>query len=571
MKNKEIIKILRLTASLLELYGENQFKVRSYQTAVYNLERTSVELSGLDSSDLAKLPGVGKSIAATIQELNQSGSSSTLDNLLKQTPIGIQELLKIKGLAARKIKTAWDELGIESAEELLRAAQRGILADLPGFGAKTQENILQVITFHLSSRDLFHYKDGHLTGIWLEEKLAEKFPEIRLNRTGSFRRKAEVLRRMEYLWATENIRKATEYLDGMEELSKNIALSGPLRWRGEIANGSLNLDIRFCKPTEFGSKLLYYTGNIAHLHQSNNSGKQLSELLNQPYKLEDEIYKDFGWPAIIPELREGLFEKEFLLDGKQDEIITPDQIRGILHNHSTYSDGKNSLLEMAESCKELGYEYFGISDHSQTAVYANGLDQDRLNQQLQEIDQLNKKLAPFKIFKGIESDILNDGSLDYPASVLQALDFVVASIHSNLNMDIEQATKRLIRAIENPYTTILGHPTGRQLLKREGYPIDYEKVIEACAENAVVIEINAHPWRLDLDWRWVSKAVEKGIMISINPDAHEVAGLQDVQYGINVARKAGLPTKMTFNAMSVNELEQYLIKRSKQQLANNSN
>ena len=216
---------------------------------------------------------------------------------------------------------------------------------------------------------------------------------------------------------------------------------------------------------------------------------------------------------------------------------------------------------MAQACKDMGYQYLGISDHSQTAVYANGLDIEQVDAQHKEIDDLNQRLAPFKIFKGIESDILNDGKLDYPDEVLKCFDFIVASIHFNLNMDKDQATSRLIKAIENPYTTILGHPTGRQLLKREGYPIDHQKVIDACANHNVVIEINAHPWRLDIDWRWVHYALQKGVLISINPDAHETVGLSDVQYGVNVARKAGLTKEMTFNAMSLSDMERFLSQR----------
>ncbi len=569
MNNREIIKILRLTASLLELYGENQFKVRSYQTAVYNLERTSIELSQLDITALSKLPGVGKSIAATIDDINQTGQSSSLNNLLKQTPKGILELLKIKGLASKKIKTAWDELGVSSAEELLSAARGGHLSDLPGFGKKTQERILQIVEFHLKYRDYIHYKDAHLMGLTLERKVLEMFPETNFERTGEFRRKTEVLSRIEYIWATDDIIKTFKFLDEIEEISKNPAISGPLKWSGEFPESALNLDIRFCKPQEFGSKQLYYTGSIAHLHQTDDNGTQLLKLLKQPFETEKDVYQRFGWPVMIPELREGRYEQKFLSEKEQEEIITEDQIKGILHNHSTYSDGKNSLQDMAQSCKDLGYQYFGITDHSQTAVYANGLDETRLQQQWEEIDNLNQQLAPFKIFKGIESDILNDGSLDYPDAILKQFDLVVASIHFNINMDEAQATKRLIRAIENPYTTILGHPTGRQLLKREGYPIDHEKVIDACAQNSVVIEINAHPWRLDLDWRWVHRAVEKGVMISINPDAHEIGGIQDVTYGVNVARKAGLSTKMTFNALDLSEMDQYLSNRreKKHQLA----
>jgi DNA polymerase (family 10) len=357
---------------------------------------------------------------------------------------------------------------------------------------------------------------------------------------------------------------AEDFLDTLEGVAKNLQLSGPLRWRGVFRDNSIPLDFRFCSQGEFGSKLTYYTGNIGHLSLVNEQSMSIKDVLEQSHSEESTVYGEMGWPVIIPELREGLYEKEFLQVPKMGEILETKDIQGILHNHSTYSDGKHSLAEMARACKGLGYRYFGISDHSQTAVYANGLNEERVLDQHQEIDRLNKELAPFRIFKGIESDILNDGSLDYADPVLHSFDFVVASVHSNLNMDIDQATERLLKAVKNPYTTILGHPTGRQLLKREGYPIDHQKVIDACADHDVVIEINAHPWRLDLDWRWVHYAVEKGVKISINPDAHEKAGLEDVFYGVCVARKAGLTKSMTFNTMSMEEMEGYLnVRKSK--------
>ncbi len=564
MNNQEIIQILKLTASFLELYGENQFKVRSYQTAVYNLERTELKLVELDEKQLAELSGVGKSIAATILEINQTGRSGTLDNLLKQTPRGIQELLKVKGIGARKIKTAWDQLGVETAEELLSAAKNGELAELSGFGIKTQDRVAQIISFYLSNKDLIHYKDAHLQGLSLEQQIKSQFPDALFSRTGSFRRKVEAIGSLQYIWAPDMIGAAEDFLDTLEGVAKNLQLSGPLRWRGVSRDNSIPLDFRFCSQGEFGSKLTYYTGNIGHLSLVNEQSMSIKDVLEQSHSEESTIYGEMGWPVIIPELREGLYEKEFLQVPKMGEILETKDIQGILHNHSTYSDGKHSLAEMARACKGLGYRYFGISDHSQTAVYANGLNEERVLDQHQEIDRLNKELAPFRIFKGIESDILNDGSLDYADPVLHSFDFVVASVHSNLNMDIDQATERLLKAVKNPYTTILGHPTGRQLLKREGYPIDHQKVIDACADHDVVIEINAHPWRLDLDWRWVHYAVEKGVKISINPDAHEKAGLEDVFYGVCVARKAGLTKSMTFNTMSMEEMEGYLnVQKSK--------
>jgi DNA polymerase (family 10) len=260
-------------------------------------------------------------------------------------------------------------------------------------------------------------------------------------------------------------------------------------------------------------------------------------------------------------MREGFDEVDLARVNKIPVLLEEKDLRGILHNHSTYSDGKHTLRQMAEYCKELGYDYLGISDHSRTAFYAGGLEIERIEKQQKEIDQLNKELAPFRIFKGIESDILSDGSLDYPENVLASFDFIVASVHSILNMDIKRATERLLRAIENPFTTILGHPTGRLLLRREGYPIDHKTIIDACAKNNVVIEINANPWRLDLDWRWVRYAMEQGVMLSINPDAHEMDGYADMKYGVLVGRKGGLTKKMTLNSLSGKEIAAYFAER----------
>jgi len=570
LDNKEIIQILKLTASLLKLYGENQFKVRSYQTAVYNLERNAQKLIELGEKQLAELPGVGKSIAATIREISQTGVSSTLDNLLKQTPKGILELLKVKGVGARKIKTVWDQLGVETAEELLSAATRGELAELSGFGKKTQDKIQQIISFYLSNKHLIHYKDADLLGLNLEQQIKLQFPDARWSRAGSFRRKVEVVGSLDYVWASDSVGEAEDFLDSMQGLDKNLQLSGPLRWRGEFRDNSELLDVRFCNLLEFGTKLLYYTGNMEHLSLTNEQGKSLREVLEQSHSDESTIYSEMGWPVIIPELREGLYENEFLRGQKMENILVTEDLKGILHNHSTYSDGKHSLEEMARACNDLGYEYLGISDHSQTAVYANGLNEEKVLEQHREIDRLNQELTPFKIFKGIESDILSDGSLDYPEPILHTFDFVVASVHSNLNMDIDKATERLLRAVKNPNTTVLGHPTGRLLLKREGYPIDHQKVIDACADHGVVIELNANPWRLDLDWRWVHYAVEKGVKISINPDAHEKVTLKDVYYGVCVARKTGLTKVMTFNAMNLEEMNHYLsTRKSKSSLHSN--
>ena len=306
-----------------------------------------------------------------------------------------------------------------------------------------------------------------------------------------------------------------------------------------------------CEKNILSNLLFITSGSEKHLEALKSNHKfNVLEIFDS----EASIYKSMDLPYFIPELREGKFEFDLAQKNGLSSLVEEKDLKGILHNHSTYSDGNDTLKDMALYCKELGYEYLGICDHSKSAFYANGLKEDRIIQQHQEIEKLNKELAPFKVFKGIESDILSSGELDYSDDVLNTFDFIVASVHSNLRMDEEKATTRLIKAIENKYTTILGHPTGRLLLSRPGYPIDHKKVIDACSANEVVIELNANPYRLDIDWRWIQYAMEKGVMISINPDAHRKEGYHDMHFGVGAARKGGLTKKMTFNAFSLEEI-----------------
>ncbi|MFM6948893.1 MAG: PHP domain-containing protein, partial [Aquirufa sp.] len=278
---------------------------------------------------------------------------------------------------------------------------------------------------------------------------------------------------------------------------------------------------------------------------------------NKTIQSDHEIYVSQNLPYIIPAMREGRSEFDWSLKYSNDQLIQVADLQGCVHNHSTYSDGKNTLLEMAEACRNLGLSYFGIADHSQYAAYAGGLKPDRIIEQHEEIDLLNKKWTDFRILKGIEADILPDGSLDYDLEILSSFDYVVASVHAGLTMDLDKAMGRLIKAIENPYTTILGHPTGRLLLTRPGYPLNMSKIIDACAANKVAIELNASPYRLDLDWRYIYEAMEKGVYISINPDAHQIDGLKDMEWGVKLAQKGGLVKQFTFNALSANEMLAY--------------
>ncbi len=528
ISTETIADALSLTARLMELHEENPFKIKSLANAAFRLSKTQLELNGLSNEELEKIEGIGKSIAGKIIEIQQSGSTRELDVLLEKTPKGVIEMLDVKGIGPKKVAQLWHELHVESPGELLYACYENRLVDLKGFGIKTQETVKKAIEFKLSNAGKFHYASVEKMALELVEKLKKELHTKHVCLTGEIRRKNEVIDKIELLVVS------AEKIDS-EKYSKETGIA---------------VHIEYSNHEDFYFDLLRTSSAPKHLE-----GIQFDTLQRKNFTSEEEIYTALGLPYVEPELREGFIELEPVRKNNIPRLIELSDLKGALHNHSKYSDGLNTLSEMALYCKELGYEYLGICDHSKTAVYANGLTEERIIQQHAEIDQLNKTLAPFKILKGIESDILNDGSLDYSEDILKTFDFIVASVHQNLKMDEEKATARLIKAIENPYTTILGHPTGRLLLGRPGYPINHKKVIDACAANKVIIELNAHPYRLDIDWRWIPYCIEKGVMISINPDAHATRGYHDMYYGVCVARKGMLTAAMCLNAMSLAEIE----------------
>jgi len=554
MTNKEIAKVFKLCSQLMELYNENPFRTKAMASASFRIDKLPFAASQSDLETLSEQPNIGKSTAEKIMQVITTGTFPDLEKLLAKTPEGILEMLKIKGLGPKKIQIIWNDLEIESVGELYYACNENRLIEAKGFGLKTQEDIKKAIEFSIANQGWFLYAKVMPSALEVIQHLEKTLPLAPICFTGDYRRKSEVLQHVQILIAAEpsQVHQAIKSLEYEFDINKENQ-----RISFKDQNG-IPFEVLTCGVHEYAKNLLISTGSEEHI-------KQLEEIAEiQNLDSENEIYRSLGLAYIEPELRENGNVIELAKENKLPELITYADLKGSLHNHSTYSDGVHSLKDMALYCKEeLGLEYLGICDHSKTAVYANGLSLERLEQQWIEIDELNKKLAPFKIFKGIESDILSDGSLDYPDEILAKFDFVVASIHSNLKMDQDKATDRIIKAIENPYTTILGHPTGRLLLSRAGYPLDFKKVIDACAANKVVIEINANPLRLDLDWRWHQYALEKGVLLSINPDAHRKEGFLDMEYGVYVGRKGGLTKEMCLNAFDLQKIETYFNNRKK--------
>lgn len=526
MTTEDIADALEITGKLMELHGENPFKVKAINSAAYKLSKTRLDLNNQTVDELSRIEGISKSLAEKIYAFTTTGSTPELQELQAKTPVGVIDMLGIKGLGPKKVKQLWEELELESVTDLLYACHENRLVELKGFGEKTQNSIISNIEFKLKNTGKFHYAYALKIGNPIIEQLLLQTDLV--SYTGAMYRKCEIIEEIDILIGDESI-------DVDEFVSEQIPIN-----------------FIQINPTIYYKTLVETSSVKLHLE-----GIHFSSLPTKLYKSEEEIYSNLNIQFCEPELREGLFELEKAKAKMLPKLIELTDLKGILHNHSTYSDGMNTLEEMAVYCKQLGYEYLGICDHSQTASYAGGLNVEQVLLQQDEIEKLNKKLAPFKIFKGIESDILGNGNLDYEDDILKTFDFIVASVHANLKMDEAKATNRLLKAIENPYTTILGHPTGRLLLGRPGYPIDHKKIIDACAANKVVIELNAHPYRLDIDWRWIPYCLEKGVMISINPDAHQLKGYHDMNYGINVARKGLLTKEQCFNSKNLAEISDY--------------
>jgi DNA polymerase (family 10) len=556
MNNAEILDQITLYAQLLELHGENHFKIRSYHNAVQHLEKQDIDLTKLTLNELEKLPNVGKAIALKIDEARTVGQFHQLTNVLAKTPAGIVAMLGISGLGIKKVQQLW-EAQIESLEQLMQACEDNKIAEMKGFGEKTQENIRQALLFKLKQEGKYNLPEATLCAEELTKYWQNALPTTALQLVGELRQGYETIQNLTFLAPLPTKKQAIEALANAPFLTPDISQASLFAWAGKFNTIGMQVEVRFIEKTRWGSEAFMLSAAPKHLGASYKNKTLLQIAVQENFPTEEALYAHLGWATVPAEMREGGFEIDLARQNALPTLLEIKDIKGILHAHSTYSDGKHTLEQMAQACIEKGFTYLGITDHSKTAAYAGGLSEGRVLQQMAEIDQLNAKLAPFRIFKGIESDILPDGSLDYADDILKKFDFVIASIHAGFKMSAEKATERIIKAVENPYTTILGHPTGRLLLRREGYPVKMDKVIDACAQNKVVIEINANSWRLDLDWRWVRYTLDKGVLLSINPDSHSKDSLMDIQWGVTVGRKGGLTASQTLNALSIGEIASY--------------
>lgn len=567
MDNRALTRAFRLAAQLLELHDENPFKIRAYEGTASALEALSFPVADVERHGLPDRTGLSKTAAARVAEMLDTGSFEELTRLLAATPPGVVELLSIKGIGPKKIRALWKDLGIESPQQLREAAENDQVSKLKGFGQKTQQTILEALEFSAQSRGKLLYPQAEELANDLRQRLQDALGTEQVAVVGEVRRRLETVETVALVAATTQPTKAHAQLNALEGLTADPHRSGPFAWRGTATTSGVKVEVLLVSKEDYTNQVFLQSAAEKHLSEpladvpTGQPNTLRQWLKRERFYQESAIYEKAGLQYVEPEMREGLGELTLAKEHKLPKLLEDGDLRGSLHNHSNYSDGSHSLREMATFLRDQGYQYLGICDHSQAAHYANGLSVERVRQQQQEVDQLNQELAPFRIFKGIESDILSDGALDYPPAVLETFDFIVASVHSNLRMEKQKATARVLRAIENPYCTMLGHPTGRLLLRREGYPLDHKVIIDACAQHQVIIEINANPWRLDLDWRWVRYALDQGVQLSINPDAHHTNGYADMRYGVFMGRKGGLTKDMTFNAKSVDEVAEYFAQR----------
>jgi len=556
MDNYAIAENFSLLSKLLDIHGDNSFKARIYGAAAFNIEKLPNQLADTPAEKIASIKGIGDSTAKKIAEMLETGKLGVLSEYIEKTPPGVIEMLNIKGIGPKKIQTIWKEMGIESIGELLYACNENRLTLYKGFGEKTQANVQESIEFYQSQQGHFLYAEAEVIYPQINSYLQKLFSPEKVHVTGAYRRQALTIEEMEFVVLENNDTIKPKFQTAqppelLEEKENTILykLKNGLKLR--LHSGKGMMDERLFTTSCSEDFLKAFQSSFPSVKYS---GKEIGD---------DSVFTQANIPVIPAFLRETATIIEKVKNKKLGKLIQPEDVKAIIHSHSKWSDGDNTLEQMAEECIKKGLEYLVISDHSKAAAYANGLTEERIREQHRQVDQLNEQYKPFKIFKSIECDILGDGSMDYSNNILSTFDLVIASVHSNLKMPEEKAMKRLMKAIENPYTTILGHMTGRLLLSRNGYPVDHKKIIDACAANHVVIELNAHPRRLDIDWRYIEYAIDKGVLISIDPDAHSLDGYDDIRYGVLAAQKAGLSKEQNLSSFTLKEFEKFLADRKK--------
>jgi DNA polymerase (family 10) len=563
MDKKAVAQVLEQIAAFLELKSENPFRIRAFRTAARAVVAFPGDLrESLDDGSLASAKGIGPATLQIVKELVSTGQASMLEELREQIPPGLVEMLEISGLGVAKIRQIHDVLGIDTLPELEAAAHDGRLAKLPRFGARTSQNILKAIAFlrQAGAYRLSHHAADEAEGL---RAALERLPGVTSAITaGDVRRRSEVVRDIIVVLVAESspseLFRRLNQLPGVQEFAGQDERRLTLRFAG----GS-SAHVVATTPVNVGAVLVQATGSEGHLKELAAWATSKGFVFNGaalwrgsqfvPTPDEETFYQALGLSFIPPELREGRGEVDAASRGALPRLVERREVKGFLHCHTNYSDGSNSVEQLALAAQAAGYEYLGVTDHSQAAAYAGGLSAEDLARQADEIDQVNSRLEGFRVLKGIEADILQDGSVDYDQRVLERLDFVIASIHSRFNMGEKEMTSRMLAAMDNPYLTIIGHPTGRLLLTRDPYPIDLEAILEKAAATGVALEINGDPHRLDLDWRVVRQARDGGVAISIGADAHSIAGLSYVDYGIGMARKGWLRAEDILNARPVGE------------------
>ncbi|MBA4391481.1 MAG: DNA polymerase/3'-5' exonuclease PolX [Syntrophus sp. (in: bacteria)] len=569
MADKPITQILEEIAMLLEIKGENPFKSRAYYNAAKTLSTVDNLNEVIKEKKLREIKGIGETIAGNIEEYFETGSMTYLEELTQDVPESLLELLQIPNLGPKKIKLLHDELGITNAGELEYACKENRLIDLPGFGKKTQEKILRGIEFVKRHTGEYLVGDIYPLAYGIKEKLQGIVKGGAVELCGSVRRRKEIVRDIDILVGGGDPGTISSFFMSLPEVEE-VLVSGETKTSCRLKSG-IETDLRVVSIEQFPYALMYFTGSKEHNVRLRGIAKKKGLKLNEyglfnnekliALKNEEEIYRELGLAYIAPELREDMGEIEAAEQGALPELVELADIRGIFHIHTEFSDGVDSIEKMVQTAKHMGLSYIGISDHSKSAYYAGGLKVENLLRQWEIIDAFNEREKGFRIFKGIESDILPDGSLDYDEEILKQFDFVIGSIHSGFSLKKDEQEARIMRAMNNPYMTMLGHPTGRLLLSRDGYDIDMRTIIDTAAETGTIIELNASPYRLDIDWRYLKYAKERGVMISINPDAHVAAGLAEIFYGVGIARKGWQEKKDILNTRTVAEVAEILRKK----------